>query len=68
MIILYLQKYGLKVYLRDPNAYTPLIEPQTVNGRKVTSLILGRDGAKNREQIGQFSQRDAKVCSLHLQP
>ncbi|KAL4231243.1 Pyridine nucleotide-disulfide oxidoreductase domain-containing protein 2 [Mactra antiquata] len=55
-----LKKYGLKVYLRDPNAYTPLIEPQTIKGNKVTSLILGRDGNKNREQIGQFSSTDAQ--------
>ncbi|XP_052219667.1 pyridine nucleotide-disulfide oxidoreductase domain-containing protein 2-like isoform X2 [Dreissena polymorpha] len=55
-----LKKYGLKVYLRDPNAYTPLIEPQTVNGQEVKSLTLGRDASKNREQIAQFSKKDAQ--------
>ncbi|WAR21102.1 PYRD2-like protein [Mya arenaria] len=29
-----LKKYGLKVYLRDPNAYTPLIEPVRVKGQE----------------------------------
>ncbi|XP_053407080.1 pyridine nucleotide-disulfide oxidoreductase domain-containing protein 2-like isoform X2 [Mercenaria mercenaria] len=55
-----LKKYGLKVYLRDPNAYTPLLEPQIVRGQKVTSLLMGRDAAKNREEIAKFSERDAK--------
>jgi len=55
------QKYGLKVYLRDPSAYTPLIKPRTINGREVRSLLLGRDEAMNRDQISQFSSKDAKV-------
>ncbi|XP_052771662.1 pyridine nucleotide-disulfide oxidoreductase domain-containing protein 2-like [Mya arenaria] len=55
-----LKKYGLKVYLRDPNAYTPLIEPVRVKGQEVRSLTLGRDAAKNRQQIAQFSERDAQ--------
>ena len=52
----------MKVYLRDPNAYTPLIEPQMIKGQKVTSLILGRDAVKTQEQIAQFSEKDAQVC------
>ena len=52
------------MYLRDPNAYTPLIEPQTIRGQKVTSLILGRDAIKNQEQIAQFSERDAQVIQI----
>lgn len=55
-----LKKYGLKVYLRDPNAYTPLLEPRTIKGQEVKSLLLGRDASKNREQIAKFSERDAK--------
>ena len=51
----------MKVYLRDPNAYTPLINPQIIKGQKVTSLILGRDAVKTQEQIAQFSERDAQV-------
>ena len=60
----YIQKYGLKVYLRDPNAYTPLLEPQVIKGREVKSLVLGRDGDKNKQQIAQFSDKDAKVNIL----
>ena len=59
-----LQKYGMKVYLRDPNAYTPLIEPLTIKGQKVTSLLLGRDSDKNRQQIAQFSEKDAEVMHI----
>ncbi|XP_060602331.1 LOW QUALITY PROTEIN: pyridine nucleotide-disulfide oxidoreductase domain-containing protein 2-like [Ruditapes philippinarum] len=55
-----LKKYGLKVFLRDPNAYTPLLEPQTIRGQQVKSLLLGRDSTKNRAQIAQFSERDAR--------
>ena len=51
----------MKVYLRDPNAYTPLLEPTTINGKEVRSLLLGRDASQNREQIAQFSERDAQV-------
>ena len=59
-----LQKYGLKVYLRDPNAYTPLLEPATIKGQKVSSLTLGRDPQMTKEQIAQFSQKDAEVFCL----
>ena len=51
----------MKVYLRDPNAYTPLLEPTAINGKEVRSLLLGRDASQNREQIAQFSERDAQV-------
>jgi len=54
------------VYLRDPNAYTPLIEPQRVRGQEVKSLTLGRDAAKNRQQIAQFSEKDAKACKVSI--
>ena len=54
------QKYGLKVYLRDPSSYTPLIEPGGKNG-KARSLLLGRSHEENMKQIAQFSDKDAQV-------
>lgn len=55
-----LQKYGLKVYLRNPNSYTPLIKPGGLDG-KARSLTIGRDSAENARQIAQFSTKDAEV-------
>ncbi|XP_041370100.1 pyridine nucleotide-disulfide oxidoreductase domain-containing protein 2-like [Gigantopelta aegis] len=55
-----LKKYGLKVYLRNPNSYTPLIEPGGRDG-KARSLLLGRDHEANRKQIAQFSHKDAEA-------
>ena len=55
-----LQKYGLKVYLRDPSSYTPLIEPGGKDG-KARSLLLGRNHTENMKQIAQFSDKDAQV-------
>lgn len=54
------QKYGLKVYLRDPNSYTPLIKPGGLDG-KARSLLLGRDAEENVRQIAQFSKKDSEV-------
>lgn len=54
------QKHGLKVYMRDPHAFTPMLE-EAVRGRPPRSLLLGSDLAKNQEQIGKFSEKDAKV-------
>lgn len=55
-----LQKYGLKVYLRNPSSYTPLLEPGGKD-RKAHSLCLGPDAEQNKKQISQFSDRDAQV-------
>lgn len=55
-----LKKYGLKVYLRDPNSYTPLIKPGGLNGQ-AKSLLLGRDTEENVRQIAQFSKKDAEM-------
>lgn len=51
-----LKKYGLKVYLRNPSSYTPLLG-QTGRG---SSLTLGPDQAETHRQIAQFSEKDAK--------
>ncbi|XP_078129908.1 pyridine nucleotide-disulfide oxidoreductase domain-containing protein 2 [Sander vitreus] len=55
-----LKKHGLKVYLRDPHAFTPLLE-EGVSGAPPRSLTLGSDMAMNQMEIGKFSQKDAKA-------
>ncbi|XP_029305452.1 pyridine nucleotide-disulfide oxidoreductase domain-containing protein 2 [Cottoperca gobio] len=55
-----LKKHGLKVYMRDPHAFTPMLE-EGVNGAPPRSLILGSDLAMNQREIGKFSQKDAKA-------
>lgn len=57
-----LKKYGLKVYLRNPSSYTPLIEPGGLDG-KAKSLTLSRNPEENAKQIAQFSVKDAERYS-----
>ncbi|XP_023564640.1 pyridine nucleotide-disulfide oxidoreductase domain-containing protein 2 isoform X2 [Octodon degus] len=55
-----LKKHGLRLHLRDPHSFTPVMEEGA--GSKVPrSLLLGRDTAENQKQIAQFSQKDAQV-------
>ncbi|XP_051946217.1 pyridine nucleotide-disulfide oxidoreductase domain-containing protein 2-like isoform X1 [Xyrauchen texanus] len=55
-----LKKHGLKVYMRDPYSFTPILE-EGVGGGPPRSLLLGSDMAKNQQEIGKFSEKDAKV-------
>ncbi|XP_076831699.1 pyridine nucleotide-disulfide oxidoreductase domain-containing protein 2 isoform X2 [Brachyhypopomus gauderio] len=55
-----LKKHGLKVYMRDPHAFTPLQE-EGVSRKPPRYLLLGSDMAKNQQEIGKFSEKDAKV-------
>ncbi|KAF0027470.1 hypothetical protein F2P81_020211 [Scophthalmus maximus] len=55
-----LKKHGLKVYMRDPHAFTPMLE-EGVKGAPPRSLTLGSDLAMNQKEIGKFSQKDAKA-------
>nr|XP_033469736.1 pyridine nucleotide-disulfide oxidoreductase domain-containing protein 2-like [Epinephelus lanceolatus] len=55
-----LKKHGLKVYMRDPHAFTPMLE-EGVGGAPPRSLTLGSDTAMNQREISKFSQKDAKV-------
>ncbi|XP_068424092.1 pyridine nucleotide-disulfide oxidoreductase domain-containing protein 2 [Clinocottus analis] len=55
-----LKKHGLKVYMRDPHAFTPMLE-EGVNGAPPRSLTLGSDLAMNLVEIGKFSKKDAKA-------
>ena len=48
-----LRSFGLELLPRDPSSFTPLPD-----GR---SLVLGSDRARNLEEIGRFSSRDAAV-------
>nr|XP_046257561.1 pyridine nucleotide-disulfide oxidoreductase domain-containing protein 2 [Scatophagus argus] len=55
-----LKKHGLKVYMRDPHAFTPMLE-EGVRGAPPRSLTLGSDLAMNQREISKFSQKDAKA-------
>ena len=48
------QKHGFKVYLRDPNSYTPLRNSKDY-------LLLSSDDTKNSQEIAKFSKKDAQV-------
>ncbi|XP_046870071.1 pyridine nucleotide-disulfide oxidoreductase domain-containing protein 2 isoform X2 [Hypomesus transpacificus] len=54
------QKHGLKVYMRDPHAFTPMLE-EGVGGAPPRSLLLGGDLAMNQREISKFSEKDAKA-------
>ncbi|XP_029554661.1 pyridine nucleotide-disulfide oxidoreductase domain-containing protein 2 isoform X2 [Salmo trutta] len=54
-----LKKHGLKLYMRDPHAFTPMLE-EGVGGLPPRSLLLGSDLAMNQREIGKFSETDAK--------
>ncbi|KAI1894321.1 hypothetical protein AGOR_G00114610 [Albula goreensis] len=60
-----LKKHGLKVYMRDPHAFTPMLE-EGVGGRPPRSLLLGSDLEKNMQEIGKFSEKDAKAFPAFL--
>uniref|UniRef100_A0A3Q3BG78 Pyridine nucleotide-disulfide oxidoreductase domain-containing protein 2 n=2 Tax=Kryptolebias marmoratus TaxID=37003 RepID=A0A3Q3BG78_KRYMA len=55
-----LKKHGLKVYMRNPHSFTPLLE-DGVKGAPPRSLTLGPDLIKNQNEISKFSQKDAKA-------
>ncbi|XP_036994876.2 pyridine nucleotide-disulfide oxidoreductase domain-containing protein 2 isoform X2 [Artibeus jamaicensis] len=55
-----LKKHGLKLHLRDPYSFTPLLE-EGAGGKLPRSLLLGNDMAENQKQIARFSQKDAQA-------
>ncbi|XP_004616477.2 pyridine nucleotide-disulfide oxidoreductase domain-containing protein 2 [Sorex araneus] len=55
-----LKKHGLKLHLRDPYSFTPMLEGDA-GGKAPRSLLLGTDMAENQKQIAQFSQKDAQA-------
>ena len=48
------QKHGLKVYLRNPDSYTPVLSTNQ-------SLTLWGEEYKTQQEIAKFSTQDAKV-------
>ena len=54
----YTEGLHVQVYLRDPSSYTP-IRPDLIQPGGPKSLTLGMCGKMNRDNIAQFSQRDA---------
>uniref|UniRef100_A0A0D9R0F9 Pyridine nucleotide-disulfide oxidoreductase domain-containing protein 2 n=1 Tax=Chlorocebus sabaeus TaxID=60711 RepID=A0A0D9R0F9_CHLSB len=55
-----LKKHGLRLHLRNPYSFTPMLQEGA--GSKVPrSLLLGTDMAENQKQIAQFSRKDAQV-------
>lgn len=59
-LFVFLQKHGLKVYLRNPYSFTPMLE-EGIQGKPPRSLLLGTDMAETQKQIAQFSPKDAQV-------
>ncbi|XP_006880260.1 PREDICTED: pyridine nucleotide-disulfide oxidoreductase domain-containing protein 2 [Elephantulus edwardii] len=55
-----LKKHGLRLHLRNPYSFTPMLEDHTA-GKGPRSLLLGTDMAENQKQIAQFSQKDAQA-------
>lgn len=56
------QRHGLKLYMRNPSSYTPLLESYWKPGG-ARSLTLSNDMDFNRAQISKFSTRDAQVSN-----
>ncbi|XP_058527755.1 pyridine nucleotide-disulfide oxidoreductase domain-containing protein 2 [Ochotona princeps] len=55
-----LKKHGLRLHLRNPHSFTPMLE-DGMGGRVPRSLLLGADMAENQKQIARFSQKDAQA-------
>lgn len=55
-----LKKHGLRLHLRNPYSFTPMLEEGT-GGKVPRSLLLGTDMAENQKQIAQFSRKDAQA-------
>ncbi|KAF3827822.1 hypothetical protein GH733_001057 [Mirounga leonina] len=55
-----LKKYGLKLRLRNPYSFTPMLE-EGMGSKVPTSLLLGTDIEENQKQIAQFSWKDAQA-------
>ncbi|XP_025252283.1 pyridine nucleotide-disulfide oxidoreductase domain-containing protein 2 [Theropithecus gelada] len=55
-----LKKHGLRLHLRNPYSFTPMLE-DGVGSKVPRSLLLGTDMAENQKQIAQFSRKDAQV-------
>jgi phytoene dehydrogenase-like protein len=57
--VLYLQKHGLKLHMREPyNSYTPIHEFHWSNF-SAKALLLSSSPELNRKEISKFSEKDA---------
>ncbi|KAB1271256.1 Pyridine nucleotide-disulfide oxidoreductase domain-containing protein 2 [Camelus dromedarius] len=54
-----LKKHGLRLHLRNPHSFTPMLE-ESAGSKVPRSLLLGTDMAENQKQIAQFSRKDAE--------
>lgn len=63
LCVVFRQKHGLHVHLRDPSSYTPLRKEYQQPGEP-KSLTLSSDMKFNIEEIAKFSEKDAKVDDL----
>ncbi|XP_037352511.1 pyridine nucleotide-disulfide oxidoreductase domain-containing protein 2 isoform X2 [Talpa occidentalis] len=55
-----LKKHGLRLHLRNPYSFTPMLEEGPAS-KVPRSLLLGTNMAENQKQIAQFSQKDAQA-------
>ncbi|KAM8911777.1 pyridine nucleotide-disulfide oxidoreductase domain-containing protein 2 isoform 1-T1 [Lycaon pictus] len=55
-----LKKHGLRLHLRNPYSFTPMLE-ESMGSKVPRSLLLGTDMAENQKQIAQFSRKDAQA-------
>ncbi|KAG8523508.1 Pyridine nucleotide-disulfide oxidoreductase domain-containing protein 2 [Galemys pyrenaicus] len=55
-----LKKHGLRLHLRNPYSFTPMLE-EGPGSKAPRSLLLGTNMAENQKQIAQFSQKDAQA-------
>uniref|UniRef100_UPI00398EC629 pyridine nucleotide-disulfide oxidoreductase domain-containing protein 2 n=1 Tax=Pristiophorus japonicus TaxID=55135 RepID=UPI00398EC629 len=55
-----LKKHGLKVYIRNPSSFTPILE-DGVGGKPPRSLLMGHNLEETQKQIAQFSVKDARA-------
>ncbi|XP_067858148.1 pyridine nucleotide-disulfide oxidoreductase domain-containing protein 2 [Heptranchias perlo] len=55
-----LKKHGLKIYIRNPSSFTPMLE-DGVGGKPPRSLLMGTDMGETQKQIAQFSVKDAQA-------
>ncbi|XP_051883412.1 pyridine nucleotide-disulfide oxidoreductase domain-containing protein 2 [Pristis pectinata] len=59
-----LKKHGLRVHIRNPSSFTPMLE-DGVGGNPPRSLLMGSDMEETQKQIAQFSLKDARAYAAY---
>ncbi|XP_072095132.1 pyridine nucleotide-disulfide oxidoreductase domain-containing protein 2 isoform X5 [Mobula birostris] len=59
-----LKRHGLRVHIRDPSSFTPMLE-DGVGGNPPRSLLLGSDTKETQKQIARFSLNDARAYAAY---